>query len=75
IPSYQVQVGDVVSIREGSKKKVLFANLDERLKTIKIPAWLKLNFDKKEITVDGVPHAEQSELLFNVGAVLEFYSR
>lgn len=75
IPSYQVKVGDVVSIREGSKKKPLFATLDERLKTVKIPAWLKLNYDKKEITVDGVPHMEQSELLFNVGAVLEFYSR
>lgn len=75
IPSYQIKVGDVVGIREGSKKKPLFATLDERLKTVKIPAWLKLNYDKKEITVDGIPHAEQSELLFNVGAVLEFYSR
>ncbi len=75
IPSYQVKVGDVVGIREGSKKKPLFATLDERLKAVKIPAWLKLNYDKKEITVDGIPHVEQSELLFNVGAVLEFYSR
>ena len=75
IPSYQVKVGDVVSIREGSKKKALFATLDEKLKTVKIPAWLKLNFDKKEVTVDGLPQAPQSELLFNVGTVLEFFSR
>ena len=75
IPSYQVKVGDVVSIREGSKKKALFATLDEKLKTVKIPAWLKLNFDKKELTVDGIPNAPQSELLFNVGTVLEFFSR
>ncbi len=75
IPSYEVSVGDVISIREGSKKKALFATLDERLKTVKIPSWLKLNFDKKEITVDGIPNAPESELLFNVGAVLEFYSR
>lgn len=75
IPSYQVKVGDVVGIREGSKKKALFATLDEKLKAVKLPGWLKLNFDKKEVTVDGLPQAPQSELLFNVGAVLEFFSR
>lgn len=75
IPSYQVKVGDVIGIREGSKKKGLFTTLDERLKTIKIPAWLKLNFDKKEVVVDGIPNAAPTELMFNVGAVLEFYSR
>ncbi len=75
IPSYQVKVGDVIGIREGSKKKALFNTLDERLKTIKIPSWLKLNFDKKEVTVEGIPHVAPTELMFNVGAVLEFYSR
>ena len=75
IPSYAVSVGDVIGIREGSKKKALFNNIDERFKAAKIPAWLKLNFDKKEVTVDGLPHAAPTDLLFNVGTVLEFYSR
>jgi small subunit ribosomal protein S4 len=75
IPSYQVKVGDVVRIREGSKKKAIFATLDEKLKTVKLPSWLKLDFEKKEVTIQGIPHSENSELLFNVGAVLEFYSR
>lgn len=75
IPSYQVKIGDVMAIREGSKKKAIFTTLDERFKAAKIPAWLKLNAEKKEVTVDGVPTAIQSELLFNVGSVLEFYSR
>jgi len=75
IPSYHVKVGDVIGIREGSKKKGLFSSLDERLKTIKIPAWLKLNFEKHEVKVEGIPRVPQTELLFNVGSVLEFYSR
>ncbi|MDO8430544.1 MAG: 30S ribosomal protein S4 [Candidatus Taylorbacteria bacterium] len=75
IPSYHVKVGDVIAIREGSKKKALFSTLDERLKAIKLPAWLKLNFDKKEVTVEGIPRVLPTELLFNVGTVLEFYSR
>jgi small subunit ribosomal protein S4 len=75
IPSYQVKVGDVIGIREGSKKKTLFATLDEKLKSVKLPSWAKLNFDKKEVTIEGIPQAPQSELLFNVGSVLEFFSR
>ena len=75
IPSFEVKKGDIVSIREGSKKKVIFSNLDEKLKTVKIPSWLKLDFDKKEIAIDGVPHMDKNELFFDVGVVLEFYSR
>lgn len=75
IPSFQVKIGDKISIREGSKNKALFQNLGERFKSIKIPAWLKLDFEKREVTVDGLPHADKSELLFDVGTVLEFYSR
>ena len=75
IPSYEVEVGDVIRIREGSKKKALFFNLDERFKSMKLPLWLKLDFEKKEVSVDGIPHALEKELLFNVSAVLEFYSR
>ncbi len=74
-PSYQLKLGDVVGIREGSKKKGLFTNLDEKLKTIKLPAWLKLDFDKKTVTVDGIPTASKTELLFNPDTVIGFYSR
>lgn len=75
IPSYQVKVGDVIAIREGSKKKAIFSTLGDRLKTVKVPSWLKLNVEKYEIKVEGIPKVPSTELLFNVGSVLEFYSR
>jgi small subunit ribosomal protein S4 len=75
IPSMQVKVGDIISIREGSKSKGLFAALPERLKTVRVPAWMKVDPELKKITVDGAPFAQQSELMFNVGTILEFYSR
>ena len=75
IPSYTVKVGDVISIRENSAKKALFSTLDEKIKTVKLPAWLKVNVDKKEFTVDGVPRIDTTELLFNPHTVLEFFSR
>jgi small subunit ribosomal protein S4 len=75
IPSYQVKVGDIISIREGSKKKVLFTKLDEELKNSVSPAWLKVNPETKVITIDGEPTVATSELLFDIQAVLEFFTR
>jgi small subunit ribosomal protein S4 len=75
VPSYEVQLGDILTIRDGSKGKVIFANLDEELKTFKSPAWLIVNPDKKEITVNAEPSVDMTELLFDVRQVLEFYTR
>ena len=75
IPSYQVKIGDKITIREGSSKKPLFATLDERLKSPKNPSWLTVDADKKVITVQGTPKLVATELIFDIGQVLEFYSR
>jgi small subunit ribosomal protein S4 len=75
IPSYKVEIGDIVTIREGSKKKGVFARLDEELKNITTPAWLKFNPETRVITIDGEPAANMTDLLFDVRSVLEFYTR
>ena len=75
IPSYEVSIGEKVGIREGSKKKPLFANLDEELKASKSPAWLSVDAGTHVITVAGEPTVETSDLLFDVRAVLQFYTR
>ncbi len=75
IPSFQVSLGDKIAIREGSKKKALFAKLDEELKANKAPAWLTINEGTREISVSGQPMAETTDLLFDVRAVLQFYTR
>jgi small subunit ribosomal protein S4 len=75
IPSSSVSVGDKIGIRARSAGKPIFAKLDENWKTVKLPAWLKLDFEKKELAVEGIPTADKVELLFDVGTVLEFYSR
>jgi len=75
IPSYQVRSGDKVTIREGSKKKVVFSKLEEEFKTIKWPNWMTVDADLKVITVSGEPTTDKTELLFDVGSVLEFYTR
>jgi small subunit ribosomal protein S4 len=75
IPSYSLKVGDIITIRENSKKKALFANVDEKIKEQKIPSWLALNVEKKEAKVQGLPKIPENELSFDVSQIFQYYSR
>jgi small subunit ribosomal protein S4 len=75
IPSIKIRLGDKVEIREGSRKKALFSKLDESLKTVKWPNWMTVDAGLKTISISGEPTADKTELLFDVGSVLEFYTR
>lgn len=75
IPSYRLSVGDVLSIRTQSKDKPLFRELPERLKTVKTQPWLQVDGTIGSAGVEGLPKYEQSESMFDLNAVLEFYSR
>ena len=75
IPSYEVSMGDVISVRPGSQQKVIFSKLEEDVKNTKTPPWLSVDAEKKEIKIAGEPTADQSDLLFDVRSVLEFYTR
>lgn len=74
IPSHQLKIGDVVSVREGSRSSVLFVNIDETHTGI-VPAWLKFDVKKLEGKVESRPIYEPSETLFDPEQVFEFYSR
>ncbi len=75
IPSAQTKIGDVISIRERSTKKPLFAPLEERLKTYTCPSWIKFDNEKKTGTIQGAPKADTTTLQFSLPMILEFYSR
>lgn len=74
IPSYSVRVGDVITIRKGSKENGIFKNLNERLADRSCPNWLSREGDV--ITVTGVPSLDtQNEFTLDFGTVIEFYTR
>lgn len=73
VPSYLVKQGDVISIREGSRSRTIFADITKQLDTHKAPSWLKVDPQKITITVSGVP--QNPEPFFDFQAVIEFYSR
>jgi len=73
VPSYLVREGDVISLREGSKDKTVFADLAERLESKKAPNWLDIDAKKMTVTVKG--EATNPEAFFDFQSVIEFYSR
>lgn len=73
IPSYQVQKGDVISIREGSKKTKLFSEIAAKLKGYKTPDWMKWSSDFTSATISEIP--KETDPFLNPQAVIEFYSR
>jgi small subunit ribosomal protein S4 len=75
VPSQTVAVGDKVVIRPASLKKPIFKDIDEKLKKITPPAWLSYDADKKTADVTGTPKHNPTEVLLNLGQVIEFYSR
>lgn len=75
VPSIQLGLGDVVSIRSASIESPLLTDAVERMKTLAAPAWLELDPDKREARVTGEPTYTQGEHVFDLGVVLEFYNR
>lgn len=75
IPSHKVKVGDVISVREGSKQSPLFVNLAEKHEITSVPNWL--TFDAKQLKGEkkAEPSYEPTETIFDPQQVLEYYSR
>ncbi len=75
IPSHNVQVGDIVSVREQSKQSPLFVVLGEALMNEQTPVWLTLDPKKLSGEKKAEPTYEPTETLFDPELVLEYYSR
>lgn len=75
VPSAQIRIGDIVSVRSQSRQKGMFLSLEERLKTYTSPNWVV--FDEKNMTgeVKGSPEYGENESNLNFASILEFYSR
>jgi small subunit ribosomal protein S4 len=76
-PSIVVHVGDVIGVRELSKKSPFFSTLMPRwMATYTAPLWLELDKEKLVATVKATPAAEESGIQAgDLQAIIEFYSR
>lgn len=75
IPSYKVAKGMKIGVREGSKGSGLFTALGDKLRDHKNPSWISFNEKSLEGEIKSKPAVDSTDLLFDVGSVLEFYSR
>lgn len=75
VPSMQVKVGDIIRIKEGSLKSPLFKDLNEKMKKPVMPNWIGFDANKNEWKIQGAPTFVQTEVPFDVSAILEFYTR
>jgi len=75
IPSYRLKVGDVVSIREGSKNKGLFNSTTERIAEVTAPNWIKLNKTTLQAEFAGTPTITTGDNNLDLQAVIQFYKR
>jgi len=75
IPSYKIKVGDIVAIKESSKKSKVFANLSEKIKKQSVPSWLNLDAATLSGKVLNLPKKDDLALNLNPQMIVEFYSR
>ena len=75
IPSYLLKKGDVVAIREGSKTKTLFADVQTSLAEASSLPFLKVNAKDLSVEVTGEAVYSPQELHFDLNSVMEYYKR
>jgi small subunit ribosomal protein S4 len=75
IPSYQVRVGDVVEVKEKSRK---ISQLLEGMETVVrrgIPNWIEFEKEKFRGTVKGLPNREDITMPIQEQLIVELYSK
>ncbi len=73
VASHRVRTNDVIAVRPGSSKSVLFADMKKKMEEYTSPNWLTFNVDTLSGIAKGVP--KETEGYLDLTTVLEFYSR
>ena len=77
IPSIRMKEGDVLVLRDTSKKNEYFKHIDDvsPASPDTVPTWMKVNRKKFEITITGIPARDDAEPEINEQLIVEYYSR
>jgi small subunit ribosomal protein S4 len=75
IPSFQVSVDDVISLKEKSRAN---AAINENLEAVVrrgVPSWLELDKDNFKATVKALPNREELTMPMQEQLIVELYSK
>lgn len=75
IPSFQVKVGDVVTVREKSQKSPIFNKIKEQYKNREQASWLHGDIEKLTFKVTDEPKTTDMTGEFDPKLIIEFYSK
>jgi small subunit ribosomal protein S4 len=75
IPSYLVKPGDVIQLREKSKKVVRILEALEGVARRGVPQWLELDKEQLKGSVKGLPTREDITLPIQEKLIVELYSK
>lgn len=75
IPSYLVRPGDVIELREKSKKVVRILESLEGVARRGVPQWLELDKDQMKGSVKGLPNREDITIPIQEKLIVELFSK
>ena len=75
IPSFSVKPGDVVSVRQSSRKSPAVLHAMEEVKGRGVPEWLQFDGEAMSAKVNSVPTREQINLPVQEQLIVELYSK
>jgi small subunit ribosomal protein S4 len=75
IPSFQVNVGDEIAIRESAKKLVIVEQGAQYAAQNPVPVWLEANFENLSGRVLSLPKRKDVNLPINEQLIVELYSK
>lgn len=75
VPSHMLKEGDSFALRERTSKLPIMSHIKEHLDTANAPVWLTFDPTKYTGSVKAVPTADNTEMVGDVRAILEYYSR
>ncbi len=75
VPSALLRVGDVVQVRERSRKMGLFADSLDAIERRGLPAWIELDRKEMQATVKAFPNREDITMPIQEQMIVELYSK
>jgi small subunit ribosomal protein S4 len=75
IPSYQVSVGEEITIREASRKIPVLEQAKEFASHQNVPTWLEVDRDNYKGRVLSLPKREEIQMPVNEQLIVELYSK
>jgi small subunit ribosomal protein S4 len=75
IPSYMVKAGDLIAVRDKSKKQNRVVEALQLAQQVGFPAWVDVNVDKAEGAFKKAPDRDEFGSDINESLIVELYSR